>query len=167
MADRNIRYIIIIIIIIIEIYVIGHWRSFKLVPFQSLGAVSYSPSIVTNNHGSILHHLRDKARYWSKNRAVSYPLAFDARVRGSPSEYCHPVWYGTTRIVWLPDGEKTVMIFLAVSRTSNRCGLVEHHSASVFPGFTIRQLTRKIRGNVPTFVKDSPVSSPSIRQDND
>ena len=31
----------------LKIWVIGHWRSFKLVPLKSLGAVSYLPFIVT------------------------------------------------------------------------------------------------------------------------
>ena len=56
----------------------------KMVPFESLGTVSYSLSIVTMT------------------------------VRGSPSEYCHTVVCGETRMAWLPDGEKTLMICLDV-----------------------------------------------------
>jgi len=61
----------------LEVWVRGHSKSFKLVPFKSFGAVSYSPSIVT-----ILHHFRDKARYWSKIVIFfSYPVAFDTAIR--------------------------------------------------------------------------------------
>jgi len=35
-----------------------------------------------SNYGSMLHHLRDKGKYWSKIVIFSYPLAFDAPVRG-------------------------------------------------------------------------------------
>jgi len=40
---------------------------------------------------------------------LSYPLAFDAPVKGFPSEYRHPLWDGKTRMVSLPalpDGKK-------------------------------------------------------------
>ena len=46
------------------------------------------------NYGSILHHLRDKARYWSKIVIFSYPLAFDIPVRGVP------VGMLPSRLVW-------------------------------------------------------------------
>jgi len=36
-----------------------------------------------SNYGSVLHHLRDKARYWSKISDFFTPLAFDAPVKGS------------------------------------------------------------------------------------
>ena len=47
-------------------------------------------------------------------KSFSYPLPFDAPIRGFPSEYRHPVWYGKTRMVWLPDGEKISKICLFV-----------------------------------------------------
>ena len=52
-----------------------------------------------SNYGSILHHFRDKARYWLKIVIFSYCFAFDVPIRGFPSEYCHPVWCVKTRTV--------------------------------------------------------------------
>ena len=75
------------------------WRSLKPVPFESLVAVSYSPSIHSNS-GFILHHLRDKARYWSKIVIFSYPLAFDAPVRGYPCSFPAPNGMAIVRRGW-------------------------------------------------------------------
>ena len=44
----------------------------------------------------------ETARYWSKIVNFLYPLAFNAPVRGFPSEYRHPLWGGKTRMMSLP-----------------------------------------------------------------
>ena len=77
----------------------------------------------------------DRARYWSKIVIFSYPLAFDVPVRGVPVEQRHTVWYGKTRMAWLPDGEKISKISLFVlaqltnvtdRRTDNACRQQPH-----------------------------------------
>ena len=66
----------------LEIWVRGHSRSFKLLPFESLGAVSYLPSIVTMALSCIISEIkRDIGR---KSSFFSYPRAFDAPVREVP-----------------------------------------------------------------------------------
>jgi len=49
-----------------------------------------------------------KARYSSRIAFFAYPTCIRYPRWGGevPSEYCHPGWYGKTRMVWLPDGEK-------------------------------------------------------------
>ena len=50
-----------------------------------------------------------------KNRHfIIPPLHSTPLLGGFPSEYRHPVWYGKTRMVSLPDGEKNSKIYLFV-----------------------------------------------------
>jgi len=89
----------------LEIWIRGHSKSFKPVPFETLGAVSYSPSIVTMALYRIICEI--KPDIGRKSWFFYTPLhSFDAPVRGSLSEYCHPVWCGKTRMAGLPYGEK-------------------------------------------------------------
>jgi len=68
-------------------------RSLKIIQtstirIESLGAVAYSLSIV-------MHHLRDKARYWSKIVIFHITFAFDAPVFRQV-----PVGILPSRLVW-------------------------------------------------------------------
>jgi len=92
----------------LEIRVTSHSRSHKPVPFDSLGAVSYSPSIVTMAVYCIVCKIK-----WDIGRKSWFfipPLHSTPPLGGSPSEYCHPVWCEKTRMVGLPDGEKNLRI---------------------------------------------------------
>ena len=63
----------------LEIWVRGHSRSFRPVPFESLGVVSYSPSIVTMAQFCIICEIKidiDRKSWFFIH------LAFDARVMG-------------------------------------------------------------------------------------
>jgi len=95
-------------------------RLFKLVPFENLGAVCYSPSIVTSfpRYSQIL----------GNNRDFLYLLHSTPTLGGSPSEYCHPVWYGKPRMAGLLDGEKNVRISACDRQTDKRTDIVPRHS---------------------------------------
>jgi len=79
-----------------------------MVSFESLGTISYSPSIVTMAVSCIISEI--KRLVDSKIAIISYtPIAFDAPVRRFLSE-CHKVWYGETIIVGLLNDGKMLLV---------------------------------------------------------
>ena len=65
-------------------------RQLKLAPFESLGAVSYSLSIVTTALSCIISETK---RDIGRKSQFFTPLAFGAPLGQSSSEYCHTVWH--------------------------------------------------------------------------
>jgi len=62
-----------------------------MAPFESLGTVLYSPSIVTMALTCIMSEI--KRNFGRKSRFFHTPLHSTPPLGGSPSEYCHTVWY--------------------------------------------------------------------------
>jgi len=65
-----------------------------------------------------------------ESRFLPTPPAFDAPVRGFPSEYRHSVWRGKTKIAWLPDGEKIskISLFILMQLTNVTDGHTDRHT---------------------------------------
>jgi len=66
---------------------------FKVIENDTIRKLRYSFLFAFHsNYGSIWHHFRDKARYWSKIAIFSYPVAFNAAVNGVPVGITPRVW---------------------------------------------------------------------------
>jgi len=66
--------------------------------------------------GTPLHQHGSQSQILVENRDFYLPqLHLTPSLGGFLSEYCHNVWYGKTRMVWLPEGEKFLKICLFVS----------------------------------------------------
>ena len=76
-----------------------------MAPFKTSYATNYWSTIIIIALSCIIFEI--KQDIGRKSRFFIPPLhSFDTPVRGFPLEYCHSVWCGKNRMVWLPDGAK-------------------------------------------------------------
>jgi len=64
----------------------------------------------------------------SESQFLPTPPALDPPLGGFPSEYRHAIWYGKTRMAWLPDGEKILMISFCFDTIHKRDGQTDAHT---------------------------------------
>ena len=76
----------------------SHSRSFKPVPFESLGAVSYSPSIVTMALSCIICEIK-REWYWSKIVVFSCPPCIRRPCYGGPRQNI-AILFGMGKLEW-------------------------------------------------------------------
>jgi len=95
---------------------------------------------------------RTKARYRLRIAISAYPTCIRRPVRGVPSKCRHPVWYGKTKMVWLPDGEKI----------STTCLFVLTWSTNV----TDTQIDRRTDGQTDTAWRHRPLLCIALRGKN-
>jgi len=89
---------------------------FKLAPFETLGAVSYSPSIVIMALSCIISEI--KRDIGQKSWFFHTPLYSTPPLGVSPSDYCLPVWFG--KLEWWMWWEKSDDMFTHFDRMYER-----------------------------------------------
>ena len=100
-----------------------------MVPFESLGTVSYSHSVIVDLSYIIPRYLQKIMIF------LISPFHLMPQLGGPVQYYYHTVWCGKTRMVWLSDGEK-VDTFSHFNRIPARdgqtsCGSIVHAVHSI------------------------------------